>query len=151
MSNLQDSLDALKNTDPADPVQTVGLATTDADLGSEPEYQQYASTRVSVCLIAPGGKRINFANYEYYTKDPELIAFLDKEIAAGLRGFTKGKLVRAKDINPAAALKRKHIEEFLASQEGRDFTSAQADPAVVAKKAGVLSSAGVVTAGESGQ
>lgn len=141
MSDLQDSLNALKDPAPSQEVQ-------EAPEVGEPEYQQYASTRLSICLIVPGGKRINFTNYEYYTKDPEIMEYLDTQIAKGLRGYAKGKRVRAEDINPMAALKRKHIEEFMASQEGRDFTSRLADPEKIAQKAAMLSTSGVAAAGE---
>jgi len=85
------------------------------------EYQQYTSSRISTCLITPTGKRINFSNYQYYTKDPEIVRYLDKEIAQGLRGFVKGKILTAAELDPEAAKKRKIIDEFKASQEGREF------------------------------
>lgn len=115
------------------------------DPEQEPEYQQYSSSRISTCMIVPGGKRINFTNYEYYTKDPEIIAYLDKEIAAGMRVITKGKMVSQDDLNPAAALRRKTIEEFKASQEGRDFSESRAKPKPGAGGAGTgaVSTAGV--------
>lgn len=84
-------------------------------------YQQYASSRVSTCLITPTGKRINFTNYQYYTKDPEIMRYLDREIATGLKVITKGKKLTADELNPEAAKKREIIEEFKASQEGREF------------------------------
>ncbi len=91
----------------------------------EPEpvelYQQYASSRVSTCLITPNGKRINFTNYQYYTKDPDIIRYLDREIVGGLKVITKGNKLTADELNPEAAKKRRIIEEFKASQEGREF------------------------------
>lgn len=85
------------------------------------EYQQYTSARISTCLITNKGKRINFSSYQYYTKDSEIIRYLDKEIAAGLGGFVKGKLLTAAELDPEATKRRKIIEEFKASQEGREF------------------------------
>jgi hypothetical protein len=113
----------------------------------EPEniYQQYTCSRVSTCMITPLGKRANFTNYEYYTKDPDIIEYLDAEIEFGVRGIKKGALVAAEDINPMAALKRQHIEEFLASQEGRDYSSGTLSKAELARKAGMLSTSGVTT------
>jgi len=90
------------------------------------QYQQYTASRASTCLITPTGKRINFTNYQYYTKDPEIVAYLDREIASGLRGFTKGKVLTAEELNPEAALKRKIIDEFKDSQEGREFGNTKA-------------------------
>ena len=84
-------------------------------------YQQYTSSRVSTCLITPTGKRINFTNYQYYTKDPEIVRYLDREIEGGLKVITKGKKLTAEELNPEAAKKREIIEEFKASQEGREF------------------------------
>jgi len=88
---------------------------------SAAEYQQYTASRVSTCLITPTGKRINFSNYQYYTKDLEIITYLDKEIKTGLIGFIKGKMLTAAQLDPEAAKKREIIEEFKASQEGREF------------------------------
>ena len=89
----------------------------------EESYQQYTASRVSTCLITPSGKRVNFTNYQYYTKDAEIIAYLDQEIKRGLIGFTKGKVLTVAELNPEAAKRREIIEEFKASQEGRDFGS----------------------------
>jgi len=86
-----------------------------------PEYQQYTASRVSTCLITPTGKRINFSNYQYYTKDPEIVAYLDTEISRGLIGFIKGKMLTAAELDPETAKKREIIDEFKASQEGREF------------------------------
>ncbi len=94
---------------------------TPAPVESVAEYQQYTSSRVSTCLITPTGKRINFSSYQYYTKDPEIVAYLDAEISRGLIGFIKGKMLAAAELDPEAAKKREIIEEFKASQEGRDF------------------------------
>ena len=99
-------------------------------------YQQYTASKVSTCLVTPGGKRINFTNYQTYTKDPEIIAYLDAEIAGGLTNFTKGKLLTAEELNPEAAKKREIIEEFKASQEGREF----GDTKAVADRSSALSS-----------
>ncbi len=107
------------------------------------QYQQYTSSRISTCLITPTGKRINFTNYEYYTKDPEIIAYLDNLIKARVRGFTKGAVVTAEDINPMAALKRKHIQEFLDSQAGRKFDSLKENASGAGAGAGILPTTGV--------
>ena len=85
------------------------------------EYQQYTAAKVSTCLITSTGKRINFTNYQYYTKDPEIIRYLDREIANGLIGFIRGKMLTAAELDPETAKKREIIEEFKASQEGREF------------------------------
>lgn len=104
---------------------SAGIAPPDppAPVVAEPvaEYQQYTASRVSTCLITPTGKRINFTNYQYYTKDPKIIRYLDTEISRGLKGFIKGKVLTAEELNPDAAKKREIIEEFKVSQEGREF------------------------------
>ena len=106
-------------------------------------YTQYTSSRIATCFITPGGKRINFTNYEYYTQDLENISYLDREIERGIRGIIKGKQVTAEDINPLSAQKRKHIEEFLASQAGRDFSSGKISSQEAAMKSSIMSSADV--------
>jgi hypothetical protein len=103
------------------PAQESMLAEEKLSPKSVSEYQQYIAARVSTCLITTTGKRINFINYQYYTKDPEIVSFLDKEISQGLKGFTKGKVLTAEELNPEAAKKRAIIDDFKASQEGREF------------------------------
>lgn len=117
------------------------------EAAADAEYQQYTSARIAASLITPEGKRINFTNYEYYTKDTDIMEYLNNQIAKGLKGFKRGKMVRASEINPMAALKRKHIEEFLASQAGRDFSSGTLSPEEVRKKSSILGSGGVAAAG----
>jgi hypothetical protein len=112
------------------------------------EYQQYTSARISTCLITPTGKRINFTNYEYYTKDKEIITFLDEELENGCRAFVKGQLLSVDDINPAAAAKRKIIEDFKASQDGRDFSmKGQQEALAAAGKSGGAGTGSVSTEG----
>jgi len=150
-TNIGASLAALKETYassdvpiPSTPIPKVAGVNPEAAA----EYKQYTSSKISTCLFTPTGKRINFTNYEYYTKDPEIMEYLDYEIANGLIGFKAGKMVKAEDINPMAALKRRHIEEFLASQEGRDYSSGTLSAAELMKKSAMLSSSGVAAAGE---
>lgn len=38
-----------------------------------------------------------------------------------MKGFTKGKVLTAEELNPEAAKKRAIIDDFKASQEGREF------------------------------
>lgn len=101
------------------------------------EYQQYSSARISTCLVTPSGIRINFTDYSYYTSNKEIIAYLDKTISDGSKAIKRGMLVSADEINPAMAAKRKIIEEFKASQAGRDFSGqGQVDALAAAGKLG---------------
>jgi hypothetical protein len=119
LANLKNKSDSEVPTEKVAPVSPVLSNPNPAT--SVPEYQVYNSSRISTCLFTTSGKRINFSNYQYYTKDTEIIAYLDREIKDGLTGFTKGKMLSAEDLNPEAAKKREIIEEFKASQEGREF------------------------------
>ncbi len=101
--------------------QVIPAVATLDPLAPVAEYQQYTSSRVATCLITQSGKRINFTNYQFYTKDSEIISYMDREIKAGLRGFRKGKKLTATELDPEAAKKREIIDEFKASQEGREF------------------------------
>lgn len=101
-------------------------------------YTQYTSSRLATCFITEAGIRINFTNYEYYTKNPVVIEYLDSQIAQGQRTIAKGKQVKAEDINPMAAKKRKHIEEFLASQVGRDFSAGKITKEEAAMQASIM-------------
>lgn len=116
LANLKDKTNPESSTPPVVPVVPDAPAKTNED-----KYQQYNSSRVSACLITPTGKRINFTNYQYYTKDPEIVAYLDSQIQQGLSGFVKGNLLTAAELDPETAKRRKIIEEFKASQEGREF------------------------------
>ena len=122
-------LDALKDkgtgsadAPEADAKKEAPEAKKEATGSGKKEYQQYQSARVSTCLVTPAGQRINFTNYNFYTKDADTIAYLDGAIEKGMRAISKGEKLSADEINPAAAAKRKIIEDFKASQEGRDFS-----------------------------
>lgn len=109
-------------------------------------FQHYLCSRISNILITPKGTKITFTNYELFTDDPDVVHYLDTEIEAGLKIISRGRIVSKEDTQPMAALKRKHIEEFLASQQGRDFTAANA--AEIAGKSlntGIMTSEAVVT------
>ena len=120
-----------KRADPEVPVVKTAPALATAAIPAAPvvevepaqiaEYQQYTSSRIATCLITQSGKRINFTNYQYYTKDPDIIAYMDTELKNGLRGFRKGKKLTATELDPETAKKREIIDEFKASQEGREF------------------------------
>lgn len=105
------------------------------------EYQSYTSARISTCLVTPGGIRINFTDYSLYTKNEDVIEYLNKTIKDGCKAIKIGERLSADEINPAAAFKRKVIEEFKASQEGRDFSG----QGVMAAKAAAGQSGGAGT------
>ena len=129
----------LKNkTEPVAPEAQVPVEPPVAPV-QEVEYQQYTSARVSTCLITPSGKRVNFTNYQYYTNDPEIVRYLDAEIARGLSNFTKGEMLTADELDPETAKRRKIIDEFKASQEGREFGNTKD----VSERTNVLSSSEV--------
>jgi hypothetical protein len=140
LANLKATLAGADPADPEFPAPPAGNHGPDGDEGpagitapaaldptapveqeAEKIFQHYSSSRVSTCLVTTAGVRINFTNYEYYTKNPDIIEYLNEAIAVGLRGITKGEMVSKDELSPMAALKRKHIAEFLASQKGRDY------------------------------
>lgn len=97
-----------------------------SDVVEEPKFQHYSYSRVSTQLVTEKGKLIKFNNYEFITSDKECIDYLDEQIAGGLIGFAKGKLLTASEANPKERLKKEIIAEYLANQEklkapGRDF------------------------------
>lgn len=83
---------------------------------SEVKFQHYASSRDSVKLITTKGKKITFVNFQYITCDKDCIEYLNDEIDRGLNMITKGKLMTAEEADPMASLKKRHIEEYLATQ-----------------------------------
>jgi hypothetical protein len=146
---LAQSLTALKSPAPALP-DAEPTASTEPEgqltvaLGNN-NYQQFSCNRVACCVITPSGKRVNFTNYEHYTKDPEIVEFITEQIYLGARGFTKGAVVPAEDVNPQSAMKRKIIEEFLLSQKGRDFTSGSVTAEELLRSSSIMSSSQVPT------
>lgn len=104
-------LSALKNT----------LAQQEADKPEPSEddtiYQHYSSSRIAVKLITDKGKKVIFTNYQFITADQDIIDYLDAEIKAGMNVVTKGKAMTSEEADPMAALKRKHVAEYLEQQE----------------------------------
>jgi hypothetical protein len=113
---------------PANPVavKPEEQATAKPAIVPEPvKYQHYTSARVSVRLITHTGGRITFTGYEFITRDKSIIEYLDTEIANGLVGIIKGALLTSDEADPVAAMKRKHIAEYLAEEEKKKVNAAK--------------------------
>ena len=83
----------------------------------EKQYQSYTCSRKSTKVITTKGRLLRFVHSQYVTDSKEEIEYLDHEISiGGLRGITKGKPVASAHADPMAALKRKHIAEYLAAE-----------------------------------
>ena len=83
----------------------------------EKKYQQYASSRNSMKMITTTGRKIIFVGYKYMTCEQDIIDYLDDEISKGLNVVTKGELLTSKEADPMEALKKKHIQEYLAKEQ----------------------------------
>ncbi len=82
-------------------------------------YQQFHSNRSSMSMTTPEGGTMNFMHHKFITSNPVFIAYLQLEIASGnsfIRQDEVDKELTLADLDPMAALKKKHIEEFLAEQ-----------------------------------
>lgn len=81
-------------------------------------WQQYRSARAATRTITDKGKHIKFTHHEYYTRESDVVEWLDKEIAGGtLPGITRGELVTTSERDPLEKLKKKHIAEYIKEQE----------------------------------
>jgi hypothetical protein len=107
------------------------------------KFQHYQSSRIAMRMITDKGKKIIFTKFEFLTQDEEIITYLDTQIAEAKYtgrnlGITKGKLLTYDDIDPMAVLKRKHIAEYLASeqQELADKATGKAGAKDMGKTAG---------------
>lgn len=80
------------------------------------KYQHYISAKQHTKLVTPTGRMIPFVNFKFITNDPELIAYLDKEIELRIPGITKGELLTHEEADPMQALRNKHIMEYLAKE-----------------------------------
>lgn len=103
------------STDPIEDATRNGIHTATPAV-EETKFQRYTSARPSGKLITKAGKRIGFTNFEFFTKDQDIIDYLDEEIAGGLQGFVKGKLMTKSERDPMEVLRKKHFEEFKATQ-----------------------------------
>jgi len=74
----------------------------------EREYSHYKSSRPAVRLITDLGIRIKFVNFELLTDDPDVIEYLDAQIARnGVPGISKSKdTVTLSDRDPMVKLEK---------------------------------------------
>lgn len=106
----------------------------------EVKFQHYASSRIAMNLVTEEGAKLRFVNHQYITSDKREIEYLDDQIDRGLSVITKGELLTAEESDPMAALKRKHIAEYLekeaaelvaaAKGEVRDLGTTDSKPAI---------------------
>ena len=104
------------------------------------KYQHYNCARIAMNMVTEEGKKIRFVNHQYITADELEIAYLNDQIDRGLKVITKDKLMTLEEADPMAALKRKHIAEYLAKEsaelvaeskgESRDMGNTESKPAI---------------------
>lgn len=97
---------------------------------AEPEkvFQCYRSSRQSMKMITTEGLKVTFVNYQHLTADPRVEAYLDNEIRLGFKDIVKASPMTSSDIDPMAALKKKHIEEFLAEEAAKAAAAVLSGP-----------------------
>ena len=109
----------------------------------ERQYQTYFHSMSSSKMLTDKGTPIIFQEHKCYTDVQEVMDYLDKEIAGGLKLITKGELVTSEDLDPMAAIKKRVIAEYLKDQEKLAAAGkAQAG-------SGIMSSAMLTTGGAS--
>ena len=130
----EDSIEPIDPNQPTKPVKPI-----------EDKWQHYKSSRIALNMITFQGHKINFANYQFMTQDPEQIDYLDNEIANGQNVIEKGELL-TKEADPMAKLRKEVLEQAIA--EGT-VVAAPEDSKTGESKAGILSSAGVTNSANS--
>ena len=97
-------------------------------LQEQQKFQHYKCARPSMRMITSAGKRINFAKFELFTQDEDIIAYLDAEIKINPNvGVIKGALMSVEDKDPMAALKRQHYLEFQQQKEAEAVAAAKGE------------------------
>jgi len=94
--------------------------TTPTPASVEPKIVVYRNSLGSSNMYTPKGKRIAFVGGRFATSDPDIIAYLDAEIAAGnqfLRHGTAEDVAAVGSGDPLAALRKKFFEEFMADKD----------------------------------
>lgn len=79
----------------------------------------YKSSQRNVNFIFPNGRTAHFKNSTYFTSNAYEIAVLDSEVASGhpvISYDPNHKYITEEEKNPMLALRKKHIEEYLAEQ-----------------------------------
>lgn len=111
---------------------TVDLAEFDKEI-QEAQVDVFQTGMMSCKFVFSNGKVANFVGGKYYTDLDNEIAELNREISAGNPNIAYfGKMAKA-DINPANALKRAAIREFLEEQRrkvGRDMGTSVQGPLI---------------------
>jgi hypothetical protein len=100
----------------------------------EKQYHQYFSTRPVINITMPSSKKIRFVAGVYVTDNADEVKFLDEQIAFGhsMIYVKEGQEVVGEEaLDPLAAVKKKAIEEYLATQQkqqdpARDMGNTQA-------------------------
>ena len=83
----------------------------------EQEFQQYKAAKAAVRLITREGIRITFTNFQYLTQNPDVIDYLDEEIAKGLQGITKGGVLSTSDLDPMQSMRKQARADLMAELE----------------------------------
>ena len=99
----------------------------------EKEYHVYHCARDNMRMHTPDGQEIRFTHKRHITDNPKHIEYLDSEVEAGNIFISVDKekpVVTSSDLDPMAALKRKHIKEFLAEQAAQAAANAPRDMGV---------------------
>lgn len=113
------------------------------------KFQHYNSSVSSMRMITKNGTHIIFVLGQFITSNPECINYLNAEIDLGLPQVTKGELMTAEEADPMAALKRRHIAEYLATKKLEEEELAVQAELASQVTTGIVSTSQVPTADES--
>lgn len=114
--------------------------------GSEKKYHQYFSSRPTLNVTMPLGRRISFRAGVYITDVQDEIEFLDKEVRAGHPMiFTKSgqEVIGEEALDPIAAIKKKAIEDYKRQQEAQANPDRDMGNTAIEKGAGMTTSGGI--------
>lgn len=91
----------------------------DAIAGEGKSYNVYHCGPDNMHMHTADGQDIRFAQHRHVTDQPEVIAYLDAEVARRNPMVTVQEgheTMTSAELDPMAALKRKHVREFLLEQ-----------------------------------
>jgi len=118
-----------KQAEVAAPVPAVEVVAEEQEI----KYQHYSSSKQSVSLISPLGRKISFINFEHITCEESVIEYLDQEIKDGMRLITKGALMTREEADPMSALRKKFIKEYEAEKQAAAVKVAMGEVADMGK------------------
>lgn len=89
-------------------------------------------------MVAGAVRTLEFRGYRYITEDPDEIKALVEDInSPACPWAVKGEYIKKEDLDPLNAVRRKAVEDYLASVAAAATTASTTDAAAVAAATGI--------------